>query len=39
MLKALTGSSTGGLGPILPALLIASLVGGGVLALRRRRTT
>lgn len=38
--KALTGSSTGGgLGPVLPVVLIVSLLGGAVLALRRRRTT
>jgi hypothetical protein len=38
--KALTGSSAGGgLGPILPAVLIASLVGAAGLALLRRRTT
>jgi hypothetical protein len=38
VLKSLTGSSSGsGLGPLLPSLLIASLLGAAVLALLRRR--
>lgn len=37
LLDALTGSSTGGLGALLPALLILTVVGGGLLALVRRR--
>jgi len=35
----LTGSaSSGGLGPLLPGILIVSLLGAGVLALKRRRS-
>ncbi len=38
--KSLTGSSDGGgLGPLLPSLLIASVLGAGVLAVLRRRRT
>jgi hypothetical protein len=38
--KSLTGSTGGGgLGPLLPSLLIASVLGAGVLALLRRRRT
>jgi hypothetical protein len=38
--KALTGSSgTGGLGLLLPIILVATLVGVTVLAVLRRRTT
>ena len=39
LVKALTGSSSngGGLGPLLPIILIASLLGAGALALMRRR--
>ncbi len=38
--NALTGSgSSGGLGPLLPAILILSALGAGVLALGRRRST
>lgn len=40
VLKALTGSSpSGGLGLLLPVLLALALVGGGLLALRRRHVT
>ncbi|HET6866131.1 MAG TPA: hypothetical protein VFH80_09415, partial [Solirubrobacteraceae bacterium] len=40
VLKSLTGSTSGGgLGPLLPSLLIASVLGAGVLALLRRRRT
>lgn len=40
VLKSLTGStSAGGLGPLLPSLLIASVLGAAVLALLRRRRT
>ena len=37
VIKALGGSSSGGLGWLLPAILIASVVAAGVLALLRRR--
>lgn len=40
VIKSLTGSTSGGgLGPLLPSLLIASALGAGVLALLRRRRT
>jgi hypothetical protein len=40
VLKSLTGStSSGGLGPLLPSLLVASVLGAAVLALLRRRRT
>jgi hypothetical protein len=40
VLKSLTGSSSGGgLGPLLPSLLVASVLGAAVLALVRRRRT
>jgi hypothetical protein len=40
VLKSLTGSTSGGgLGPLLPSLLIASVLGAAVLALLRRRRT
>lgn len=40
VLKSLTGSTSGGgLGPLLPSLLVASVLGAAVLALLRRRRT
>jgi hypothetical protein len=40
VVKALTGSATsGGLGPLLPILLIGSILAAAVLALMRRRRT
>lgn len=40
LVKALTGSASGGgLGPLLPVILVVSAVGAGLLALRRRRAT
>ncbi len=40
VLKAVTGSATHGLGALLPAILLASAIGAGLLAaLRRRRAT
>jgi hypothetical protein len=40
LVKAVTGStSSGGLGPVLPVILIGSLLGAGALALMRRRHT
>jgi hypothetical protein len=40
LLRALTGSSpNGGLGPLLPIILIGSLIAAGALVLRRRRHT
>jgi hypothetical protein len=37
LVRALTGSSQSGVGVLLPAILVVLALGGGVLALRRRR--
>jgi hypothetical protein len=37
VLKSLTGSASGGLGPLLPAIMVLAAIGAGVLAIARHR--